>query len=152
MNCHHSHHQKKSEVDLAGKLRRNSRNLTSARQAIVDVLRQHPHPLSSKEILNCLARNCCDLATIYRCLHLLQNLRLVKKFDFGDGTARYELIGEGDNAHHHHLVCRQCSLIVEISECFPVELEKKIASGHGFQQVSHTLEFFGICPACQTRA
>jgi Fur family transcriptional regulator, ferric uptake regulator len=75
----------------------------------------------------------------------------VKRFDFGDGTARFELVHHDGDQHHHHLVCTGCSRVVEIEECFPEELEQKIASGNGFASISHKLEFFGICPECQVK-
>ncbi len=91
----------------------------------------------------------CDLATVYRALHLLEEMRLVKRFDFGDGVARFELLAEGDDGHHHHLICTGCSSVIEIEECFTEALEKKIADQNGFKTVTHKLEFFGVCPDCQ---
>lgn len=82
-------------------------------------------------------------------MHLLQETGIVKRFDFGDGVARFELVAEGDDGRHHHPVCTKCSTVVEIEECFPVEIESRIAARNGFKSVIHRLEFFGICPACQ---
>ncbi|MFN7140992.1 MAG: Fur family transcriptional regulator [Limisphaerales bacterium] len=144
----HSHHRERL-VDLNEKLRQRSRKVTGARQAILDVLRKHPHPLTNKEIFGALPEGQCDLATIYRSMHLLEGMGMVKRFDFGDGTARYELICEGDDGHHHHLICTRCSDVVEIEECFPEALEKKIGEASGFKAITHKLEFFGICPKCQ---
>jgi Fe2+ or Zn2+ uptake regulation protein len=39
--------------------------------------------------------------------------------------------------------------VVEIDECFPTALEKKIARQNGFTRMTHKLEFFGVCPECQ---
>jgi Fe2+ or Zn2+ uptake regulation protein len=39
--------------------------------------------------------------------------------------------------------------VVEIEECFPREIETRIAAANGFKSVTHKLEFFGICPECQ---
>jgi Fe2+ or Zn2+ uptake regulation protein len=39
--------------------------------------------------------------------------------------------------------------VVEIKECFPEEIEQRIASQNGFATVTHRLEFFGVCPDCQ---
>lgn len=72
-----------------------------------------------------MPKDSCDLATIYRSMHLLEKMGMVKRFDFGDGAARFELVGENDDGHHHHLVCTN------------------------FKAVTHKLEFFGICPECQ---
>jgi len=134
---------------LTNRLRRQSRKITSPRQAILEILRKHPHPLTNREIFAAMPKGQCDLATIYRSMHLLEKMNIVKRFDFGDGAARFELVGEGDDGHHHHLVCTKCSEIVEIEECFPDEIEKRIAARNGFKAVTHKLEFFGICPDCQ---
>ena len=136
--------------ELTQKLRDQARKITGPRQAILDVLRRHAHPLTNKEIHAALGKSDCDLATIYRNMHTLQSMGLVKRYDFGDGAARFELV-EGDDAHHHHhLVCRACQAIVEIEGCFPPELEAELARRHGFSDISHRLEFFGLCPRCRT--
>ena len=89
------------------------------------------------------------MATICRVVRLPEEMGLVKRFDFGGGAARFEPTGEGDDGHHHHLVCTKCAGVVEIDECFPAEIERRIAARNKFKAVRHKLEFFGICPACQ---
>lgn len=138
--------------DLTSRLRGHSRKVTGPRQAILNVLRRHPHPLSNKEIFTALPPGECDLATVYRSLHLLRATGMVKRFDFGDGVARFELLGDGDDGHHHHLICTECAVIVEVDECFPRELEEKLAEQNGFATVTHQLEFFGVCQRCQPAA
>jgi Fur family ferric uptake transcriptional regulator len=138
--------------DVAERLRRKSHKITGPRQAILELLRKRHHPLSTKQIHASLAEGDSDLATVYRSVHLLETMGLVKRFDFGDGIARYELLGEDDDGHHHHLVCTECREVVELEDCFTHELEERIASRSGFKQVTHKLEFFGVCPACQQRA
>ena len=146
----HSHsHQRQELSALKSRLRRQSRKITGPRAAILEILRRHPHPLTNREIFSEMPAGGCDLATIYRAMHLLEAMRMVKRFDFGDGAARFELVGENDDGHHHHLVCTECSEVVEIEECFPAKIEKQIAARNGFKAVTHKLEFFGICPACQ---
>jgi Fur family ferric uptake transcriptional regulator len=146
----HKHSHKKQELPaLTDRLRRQSRKITGPRAAILEILRQHPHPLTNKEIFDEMPKGSGDLATIYRSMHLLEKMGIVKRFDFGDGAARFELMAEGDDGHHHHLVCTKCSEVVEIEECFPKKIEEKIAAKNGFKAVTHRLEFFGICPECQ---
>ena len=113
------------------------------------VHRRQAHPLSIKEIFAELPRGGCDLATVYRSMHLLEGMGMVKRFDLGDGVARFELLLEGDDGHHHHLVCTECAGVVEIEDCALDELEHEVATRNGFKGVTHKLEFFGICPACQ---
>jgi len=148
----HAHSHKRQTLSaLANRLRRQSRKITGPRAAILEILRKHPHPLTNKEILAAMPEGLCDLATIYRAMHLLQELGMVKRFDFGDGTARFELVDEGSDGHHHHLVCTGCAKVVEIEECFSHELQKRVEAENGFRGVTHKLEFFGLCPGCQRR-
>jgi Fur family ferric uptake transcriptional regulator len=151
MNCR-GHSGKRSHAPLpalADKLRRKSRKVTGARQAILQILRGHSHPMSVKEIHAALPGEDCNLATVYRCIHLLQGMGMVKRFDFGDNVARFELLAEGDDGHHHHLICTGCADVIELEDCAMFELEALIASRNGFQRVTHKLEFFGLCPDCQ---
>ena len=134
---------------LTNRLRRGARKVTAPRQAILDFMRRHAHPLTIKEIFAALPDGQCDLATIYRSMSLLVNMGMVKRFDFGDGSARYELVAEGDDGHHHHLICTRCAAVVEIAECLLGEIDHRIAADHGFKSVTHKLEFFGLCSDCQ---
>lgn len=148
----HSHSRKKQDLSsLKNRLRGQSRKITGPRAAILEILRKHLHPLTNREILIEMqtGREQCDLATIYRSMHMLEKMGMVKRFDFGDGASRFELVGENDDGHHHHLVCTKCSEVVEIDECFPKKIEKQIAAKNNFKGVTHKLEFFGICPECQ---
>lgn len=135
--------------ELTERLRRDARRITGPRQAILRVLQSHPHPLSNREIFDALPAGECDLATVYRSMHLLEEMGLVKRYDFGDGVARFEVARDGKGGHHHHLVCTSCSAIVEIEDCLAAAWEEQITRRSGFKQVTHKLEFFGICPRCQ---
>lgn len=134
---------------LALRLRRESRKITGPRAAILEMLRLHRHPLTTKEIHTELPAGSCDLATIYRAMQMLEKLGMVRRSDFGDGAARFELVAEGENHHCHHLICTRCAEVVKITECFPADIERRIAQANGFAAVTHRLEFFGVCPACQ---
>ena len=149
MHKHRHHHAHAELPELTEQLRRKSRRVTGPRQAILEILRRHPHPMSSKEIFGALPKGEGDLATVYRSLHLLEEMRMVKRYDLGDSVARFELLADGDDGHHHHLVCTRCAKVVEIEECFTTEFEEKIAATNGFKSITHKLEFFGVCPGCQ---
>jgi Fur family ferric uptake transcriptional regulator len=136
--------------EIASHLRDRSKRVTGARRAILRVLRDEQRPMTMKEILQAMHGVPCNLVTVYRSIQLLEEMEFVKRFDFGDGVARYELIGgQGLGHHHHHLVCNKCARVVELEDCFPEELERSIARRNGFKGVTHRLEFFGTCPACQ---
>jgi Fur family transcriptional regulator, ferric uptake regulator len=147
---HHRHKPARQELSaLTRRLRLESRKITAPRKAILEILRKHAHPLTIRELLAAMPRAECDLATIYRSMHLLEAIGMVTRFDFGDAIARFELVKEGSEGHHHHLVCTRCAQVVELEDCFSAAIEKRIAAKNGFTSVTHKLEFFGICPDCQ---
>jgi len=131
------------------RLRQESCKLTGPRRAVLQVLGEQARPLTSREIFRQLPPGAGDLATVYRSLGLLERLGMVKRFHFGDGVARFALLEERHHGHQHHLVCTRCSNMVEIGDCIVRELEERIAARSKFKAVTHRLEFFGVCPACQ---
>ena len=87
----HTRSRRRQELSaLTGRLRRQARKITGPRQAILNILRAHPHPLTSREIFAALPGGLCDLATVYRAMHLLEAMRMVQRFDFGDRAARLD--------------------------------------------------------------
>ncbi|HEX5219231.1 MAG TPA: Fur family transcriptional regulator [Verrucomicrobiae bacterium] len=131
------------------RLHRESRRMTGPRRAILQVLEKERRPLSNQEIHQQLPRGASDLATVYRSIQLLERMGAVKRFQFGDGVARFALVDERHQGHQHHLVCTRCASMVEIGDCVVRELERRVAMQSKFKAVTHRLEFFGICPACQ---
>ena len=71
--CARTHsHQRQELSALTSRLRGLSRKVTGPRAAILEVLRQYPHPLTIREILDGLPPGQCNLATVYRSMHLLE--------------------------------------------------------------------------------
>ena len=92
-----------------------------------------------------------DRATIYRLLTKLERLGIIRRLGLHDRSAYYTYIFPGE--HNDYLICTQCGLIQRLDVACPVEaLEKEIAQTSGFKQLYHELEFFGICPTCETQS
>ena len=53
--------------------------------------------------------------------------------------------------HHHHLVCRDCGFTVEVEGAAVERWTKSVAGEHGFTDVSHTAEIFGLCSECAAK-
>jgi len=134
---------------VAEVLRRSARKVTGPRSRILQILGRHAHPRTIREIRSELGEGVCDLATIYRSMHLLLELGLVQRFDFGDGAARFELVLGREGSHHHHVICRGCAVVEELAGCGLAEVDKRVSAQSGFRGVTHRLEFFGVCPNCQ---
>ncbi len=62
-----------------------------------------------------------------------------------DGEAAYRACSTGQ--HHHHLVCRECGRTVEVAGPAVERWAEGVAAEHGFSQVTHTVEVFGVCSA-----
>jgi Fur family ferric uptake transcriptional regulator len=120
-------------------------NTTSQREAIVEqFLRTRDH-VSIDELLNKVRKRHPKVgyATVYRTLKLLVDSGLAVERQFGDGQARYEVIGD----HHDHLICMKCSLILEFEDDEIERLQDKIAERlGGFTVLRHRHELYGLCP------
>ena len=86
------------------------------------------------------------LTTVYRTLQFLADTGEVDHMRLPDGEQLYRRCGRAE--HHHHLVCRGCGATVEVEGPVVEQWAENLADSHGFTDVSHTLEVFGLCPAC----
>jgi Fur family ferric uptake transcriptional regulator len=46
------------------------------------------------------------------------------------------------------LICNSCGVAVEIEAEQAESWATKVAKDHGFTQVTHTIDIFGLCKAC----
>jgi Fur family ferric uptake transcriptional regulator len=87
-------------------------------------------------------------ATVYRTLDLLERHGMLTRVHL-DGCHGYTLCDEG---HHHHLLCSACNTVVPV-DATGVEAEiLRLAEQLKFRVDTHTLEFAGLCEACQQHA
>ena len=97
------------------------------------------------------------IATIYRSLELFVEQELVRKCEFGDGKARFELKPGPDmpEVHHHHLICKECGRIVnydnfrEEERRFLEVVERGLSTRYDFEIEGHTIRFYGRCSHCR---
>lgn len=87
-----------------------------------------------------------SLATVYRILQQQQQEGLVDVLNPDDGESLFRRC-EAEN-HHHHLMCRRCGRAVEIEAPAVEAWAARTALEHGFTEVEHTVEIYGICPDC----
>ncbi len=129
-----------------------SYKLTPQREATVRVLLEHEADHLSAEDVYLLVKEKAPeigLATVYRTLELLSELKIVDKINFGDGVSRYDLRKEGAKHFHHHLVCIECGSVDEIENDLLEDVEKIVQEEWGFEVKDHRLTFHGICKQCQ---
>ena len=120
-----------------------------ARAAVVELLGRQNCCLSAQEIFDRLrrARRPVGIASVYRALEVLAELRLVKRVDAGDGIARFEP-APADGDHHHHLVCRDCGKVEAFSDSRLERAIDRVAGGLGYSVDEHEVVLVGACADC----
>jgi Fur family ferric uptake transcriptional regulator len=121
---------------------------TRQRTAVASALAELDDFRSSQELHEYLRDQgeSVGLTTVYRTLQAMAELGEVDVIVRDDGESAYR---QCSTAHHHHLVCRQCGATVEITGPTVEDWAEAMAQKHGFREVSHTLEIFGVCSTCQ---
>lgn len=121
---------------------------TRQRAAVDEVLDEVDDFVSAQELHQMLrARGSrVGLATVYRALQTLADDGRVDVLRSDAGEAVYRRCDQLD--HHHHLVCRSCGAAVEISRPAVEAWAEDVARAHGYVDVTHTVEIFGLCPRC----
>ncbi|MCL4515086.1 MAG: transcriptional repressor [Firmicutes bacterium] len=138
--------------DIKEKLAARDYRLTPQRELILEIFAENSdRHLSAEEIYDLIRQKNPDigLATVYRTLELLEDLKVIQSINFGDGCARYEFTG--DRHHHHHLICLECGEVEEVDEDLLEKLEQSIEEKHGFRITDHQVKFYGICRRCQEK-
>jgi Fur family ferric uptake transcriptional regulator len=86
------------------------------------------------------------LTTVYRTLQMLADADEVDTMRLPTGEQLYRRCSRP--SHHHHLVCRECGNTIEITGPAIEQWADAVADEHGFIEVSHTIDIFGVCPKC----
>lgn len=85
------------------------------------------------------------LATVYRALSDLATEGEADSLQ-QEGESLYRACTPG--SHHHHLICRNCGLTVEIEADAVEQWARDVAAQHGFTQPNHIVDVFGLCADC----
>lgn len=137
-------------------LKKNGLKVTMQRIAILEVLQDRPGShLTAEEICACVKEGHPDigLATVYRTVQLMSELRVIDRFCLDDGYVRYEIgtMEEAKAHRHHHLVCLNCGAVLAFEDDMLESLEHRIEESTGFCVVDHEVKLFGYCKSCQER-
>ena len=127
------------------------RRQTRQRTAISDALGDVDQFMSAQEIHDLLRRrgDSVGLTTVYRSLQALADDGLVDVIVRDDGESVYRRCSRH---HHHHLVCRQCRTTIEVEAPSVERWAEAVGRDNGFGDITHTVEVFGVCPDCSSRA
>ncbi len=138
-------------AEIKQKLYDNHSKLTPQRKIILQAFLDHPEEhLSAEDVHQIVKPQAAELgvATVYRTLELLSEIKVLKKMEFGDGRNRYEIQKDDEPHHHHHLICLSCGKVKEFEDDLLESLETAIARKSNFTIVDHQLKFYGYCQEC----
>jgi Fur family ferric uptake transcriptional regulator len=121
-----------------------------ARRAVVDFLATQDCCRSAQEIHDgiTVAGGTVGVASVYRALDTLAELRLVQRVDVGDGIARFEPSREGHD-HHHHLVCDDCGKVEPFADEALERALEGAAGRLGYAMEQHEVVLRGACDQCR---
>lgn len=140
-----------SGVELREAIRRAGLRATASRIAVLRELRRAPKPVSHAEMVEMLATESWDRATLYRNLVDLANVGLARKVELGDRVWRFASAAASthDATLHPHFVCVTCGDV----ECLPEVMIRANNRGtlpRAIAQREVEVQVRGVCDGCQT--
>ena len=120
-----------------------------AREEVLALLARQKCCLSAQEIhdeLRSGERRAVGLASVYRALELLTQLKLVHRVTV-DGTACYEP-ADPSGEHHHHAICDRCGRMSPFADEELERLVHAVGERLGYAVDAHEIVLRGACPEC----
>ena len=137
------------------KLKAAGLRITQPRLAILADLIKRNQPTSIEELHAELGSEACDLVTVYRCMGAFEEIGLVRRSFYHNGTSLYAInLGEPTR---YHIVSKATKEVEELDAEVSAELRATLLSieeklrAKGYTAVSHIAEFFGTPPATGNR-
>src|SRR5580698_5891899 len=120
--------------------------ITSQRQAIVDTVFSTDQHFTAEQLLEWSRQRdkSVSRATVYRTLPLLTESGLVREMDFGKDYKFYDP-NYAEHPNHNHIICNDCSKIVEFESDKIEKLENDITRRLGFSIKAQRLQITGSC-------
>lgn len=120
--------------------------ITQPRIAILTAMINRSEPATIEQLHSDLKDSSCDLVTVYRCLAAFEELGLVRRCFFHNGTSLYQI--QLGNQPAYHVVSKDGAILDTVSTELSAELQGVISKieaelkGRGFTDVSHMAAFF----------
>ena len=140
-------------IQLKDIIKQKGMKYTEQREIILKILLNYDGHLSAEELFGIVKKEYpginIGIATIYRTLNFLEEVKLISSISFGVDGKKYE---KNLDEHHDHLICIKCGKIVEFVD---IEIEKKqiqIAKDNGFSLTDHSMQLYGICKECKVKS
>lgn len=136
------------EAEIRETLRRAGHKMTPQRLLIVSALRHAGKHMSAAAIADEVRETYpfVDVSTVYRTLDVLKRMRLATATDMGQGDVLFEWTPPQP---HHHLICSDCGVVLEVDHEPFERLASSLRAMHDFEADLHHFAIFGLCHECQ---
>ncbi|MDT3399181.1 Fur family transcriptional regulator [Streptomyces sp. B1866] len=137
-------------TDWKADLRERGYRLTPQRQLVLEAVDALEHA-TPDDILTEVRRTASgvNISTVYRTLELLEELGLVSHAHLGHGAPTYHVAAR----HHHlHLVCRDCTEVIEADLAVAEPFARRLRADFGFETDLKHFAIFGRCAGCSEGA
>ena len=121
--------------------------ITKQRKSVENCLSEYDSFVSIQEIYKDLAARGekIGLSTVYRIIGDMHNENKVDMILSESNESLYRLCSK---VHHHHLVCIECGMAVELVHELIESWANQIAKSNKFKLVDHQVELIGTCANC----
>ena len=130
-------------------LRKAGLKVTLQRIKILELLENSKqHHLSAEDLYKTLLEQGEDvgLATVYRVLTQFEEAGIIQRHHFENNHSVFEIMQDD---HHDHLVCLNCSKVVEFTNDTIEQEQHDVADKFGFTLTGHSLNLYGYCDSAE---
>jgi len=140
-----------TERKVVATLRQYGYKLTPQRRVVIQTIASSQDHLTPAAIYDKVHHDQPNigLVTVYRTLEILAELELICELHAGGSCRSYTVSAPG---HHHHLICSNCGVVIDFTDCDLGEAQQNLSNETGFRINGHLLEFIGLCQTCQKEA
>lgn len=120
--------------------------ITQPRISILNALIKRSEPATIEQIHLDLKDSACDLVTVYRCLAAFEELGLVRRCFFHNGTSLYQI--QLSNEPVYHVVSKEGAILDTLPSALAEELNAVVGKieadlkSRGYSDVTHMTAFF----------
>jgi len=134
--------------DLIDAIRARGGRVTPQRRVIVRYLLEQPRHVTAEQLLAAVEPTLPGVAlpTVYATLELLSEHGLVRRLDVAGGAAVYD----SRRDPHHHVRCRRCGAVEDLSVAVDLAPALAAATAAGFAVERESLTLTGLCAACRS--
>ncbi len=134
--------------DVTAALKAAGLQVTAQRLAVYQAVHDVPHALADeicqlvRSELGVISRQ-----AVYDALNAMSKHGIIRRIQPAGSAARYE--HRVDN--HHHLICRECSVLIDIDCAVGKAPCLQAKDDHGYEIDEAEVTYWGTCPSCQKK-